>query len=94
MAPGPYMSSSSSSEATRLPRLWPRWAARSIITSVAGTVRVAEISGSESIVHVDVQGHNWVSQSHGVHSFRVGDTADLFVHIDRCLYFATGGAPL
>ena len=61
---------------------------------VRGTVRVAEISGSESIVHVDVQGHNWVSQSHGVHPYRVGDTADLFVHIGRCLYFAASGAPL
>ena len=58
---------------------------------VSGTVLVAEISGSESVIHVNVHGHNWLSESHGVHPFEVGDSADLFMKVERCLYFGSGG---
>lgn len=58
---------------------------------LSGQVQVAEISGSESIVHVDVAGNSWISESHGVHAFEVGDTADLYLRADRCLLFGTGG---
>lgn len=61
---------------------------------VDGTVQVAEISGSESIVHVNVAGNSWVSESHGVHPYQVGDTAELFINIERCLYFTSAGEPL
>ncbi len=54
---------------------------------VNATVRVAEISGSESIVRITVSGNDWVSESHGVHSFEVGDKADFFLQVGRCLYF-------
>ena len=33
---------------------------------------VAELSGSESVVHFDLNGQTWVSQSHGIHPFEVG----------------------
>ena len=59
---------------------------------VRGVVQIAEISGSESIVRVEVAGNSWVSQSHGVHSFEVGDTADLHLQVERCLYFGNDGA--
>ena len=58
---------------------------------VDGTVLVAEISGSESVIHVNVQGNNWVSESHGIHPYEVGDSAGLFMKVERCLYFDSRG---
>ena len=54
---------------------------------IQGEILVAELSGSESIVHFKLHGHPWVSQSHGVHPFRVGETATLFIDTRQCLYF-------
>ena len=39
---------------------------------VEGRVLIAELSGSESVVHFDFGGRTWVSQSHGIHPFEVG----------------------
>ena len=61
---------------------------------VAGKVLVAEISGSESVIHVNVEGNGWVSESHGVHPYEVGDSARLFINVDRCLYFGRDGERL
>jgi glycerol transport system ATP-binding protein len=58
---------------------------------ISGTVLVAEISGSESVIHVNVHGNNWVSESHGVRPYEVGDSADLFMNVERCMYFGSGG---
>lgn len=54
---------------------------------VTGEVLVAELSGSESIIHFVLEGHSWVSQSHGIHPFGVGESATLFVDARQCLYF-------
>ena len=54
---------------------------------IEGTVQVAELSGSESIIHFDAHGSSWVSLSHGVHPFRAGEKATLYADIARCLYF-------
>lgn len=61
---------------------------------VAGTVLVAEISGSESVIHVQIEGNSWVSESHGVHLYEVGDDAQLFMKIERCMYFGREGERL
>ena len=46
----------------------PRKASRETDDSRSkGTVQVAELSGSESIIHFDAYGNSWVSLSHGVH---------------------------
>ena len=58
---------------------------------VSGPVSVAEISGSESVVHFDLRGLGWVSQSHGVHRFAVGEVADFRLDVARGLYFDAGG---
>jgi glycerol transport system ATP-binding protein len=58
---------------------------------VSGQVSVAEISGSESVVHFDLHGLGWVSQSHGVHRFAVGEVADFRLDVERGLYFDAGG---
>ena len=58
---------------------------------VTARVQVAEISGSESVIHVDVHGNNWVSESHGVHPAKVGDDAEVYINVQRCLYFSSNG---
>jgi glycerol transport system ATP-binding protein len=59
--------------------------------TVEGRVLVAELSGSESVVHFDLNGHTWVSQSPGIHPFEVGSLAHLHVDVDRFLYFGGDG---
>ena len=58
---------------------------------VSGQIQVAEISGSESIIHVDLMGNSWVSESQGVHPFMIGDFTDLYLRVNRCLYFGDNG---
>ncbi len=52
---------------------------------------VAELSGSESVIHFDMNGQTWVSQSHGIHPFEVGSTAKLSVDVDRSFFFGDDG---
>ncbi len=56
-----------------------------------GRVLVTELSGSESVIHLDVGGSTWVSQSHGIHPFEVGTHARLHVDIDQGLFFTPTG---
>jgi glycerol transport system ATP-binding protein len=60
-------------------------------TSVEGRVLVAELSGSESVVHFDLNGRTWVSQSHGIHPFEVGSMARLHVDVDKSFFFDGDG---
>jgi glycerol transport system ATP-binding protein len=55
--------------------------------AIEGRVLVTELSGSESVIHFDLNGRTWVSQSHGIHPFKVGSTARLFVDVDQGLFF-------
>jgi glycerol transport system ATP-binding protein len=66
-------------------------ASRDSCITISGIVQVAEISGSESIVHVDIAGNPWVSESQGIHPFVVGETAELQMQTERCLYFNDDG---
>ena len=56
-------------------------------------VLIAEISGSESVIHFDLGGLTWVSLSHGVRGFKVGETARFELDVARCLYFGAGRLP-
>jgi glycerol transport system ATP-binding protein len=58
---------------------------------VEGRVLVAELSGSESVVHFDLDGHTWVSQSPGIHPLEVGAIARLHVEVDRSFFFGEDG---
>ena len=58
---------------------------------IEGRVLVTELSGSESVVHFDMNGQTWVSQSHGIHPFEVGATAKLFVDVDQSFFFDGSG---
>ncbi len=57
------------------------------IGSFEGRVLVTELSGSESIIHVNVGGSTWVCQSHGNHPIKVGEVARLHADLDQALYF-------
>jgi glycerol transport system ATP-binding protein len=59
--------------------------------ALSGRVLVTEISGSESVVHIDVGGQTWVSQSHGVHPYQVGETATFHADVSRALFFDSAG---
>lgn len=50
-------------------------------------VKVVELSGSESVIHVDFEGNNWVSECHGIHPFERGAHTELYLQTDRCFYF-------
>jgi len=54
---------------------------------IEGRVLVAEISGSESMVHFEIEEGTWVSQSPGIRSFKVGERARLYIDVAHCLYF-------
>jgi len=54
---------------------------------IEGRVLVTELSGSDSVVHFEVDEGTWVSQSHGIHPFKVGENATLYIDTRQCLYF-------
>jgi glycerol transport system ATP-binding protein len=68
----------------------PQGAAAAGVT-VEGRVLISEINGSESVVHFDLDGQTWVSLSHGVRAFRVGDAARFVLDVERAFYFAPDG---
>jgi len=55
--------------------------------TVNGTVQISEISGSESIIRVAVEGNEWVSEVHGIHVYNYGQPAQFNFDPARCLYF-------
>ncbi len=55
--------------------------------AVEGEVQIAEISGSESIVRVHIEGNQWVSEAHGIHPYQFGEKARFYFDPARCLYF-------
>ena len=52
-----------------------------------GTVLVTELSGSESVVHFDIDGQTWISQSHGIHPFKIGAVARFRMEIAKSKLF-------
>lgn len=59
---------------------------------IDGRVLVTELSGSESVAHFEFPDAVWVSQSHGVHPFEVGEPHSFFLDPARCLYFDGAGS--
>ncbi len=60
--------------------------------AVTGEVQITELSGSESIAHFNLDGRAWVSQSHGIHAYRVGARHQFHIDTRGCLYFRPDGA--
>ena len=59
--------------------------------ALSGKVRITELTGSESIAHFDVGDRLWVSQSPGVHSYRIGQEHGFHLLSDRCFYYGSDG---
>ncbi len=85
LADGPY------TLGLRPHRVQPLAAGANDAIRVEGRVAIAEISGSESVVHFDLRGRTWVSQSHGICGYDVGATAAFGLDVSRALYFAPDG---
>jgi len=64
---------------------------RGDVAVIDGVVQIAELSGSESVIHFAHGPLSWVSQSPGVHAASVGETARFFIDTGRCLYFDADG---
>ena len=58
---------------------------------ISGRVLVTEISGSESIIHISFAEDNWVSESRGIHPYKIGESAELFINIKHTLLFDQQG---
>lgn len=56
-----------------------------------GKVLVAELSGSESLIHFTMGNGTWVSQSHGIHPFEVGSNARLYADMSKAMVFDAHG---
>ena len=54
---------------------------------IKGKVLIAELSGSESIIHFQSGNLNWVSLSTGIHPLEVGVEAELYMDVNQFLYF-------
>ena len=60
--------------------------------AIKGRVMVSEISGSESATHFNLAGNAWVSQSHGIHRYEVGEEAELLANLESAMLFGADGA--
>jgi glycerol transport system ATP-binding protein len=59
--------------------------------AIEGRVLVAELSGSESVVHFDMKGTTWVSQSAGIHAMPLGSSARMHVDLSQAFLFGSDG---
>jgi glycerol transport system ATP-binding protein len=54
---------------------------------VDGTVLVTELSGSESVVHFELDDQTWISQAHGIHPLEIGARARFHLDIGGAMFF-------
>lgn len=59
--------------------------------SLKGTVKITELSGSESIAHFEMEDDVWVSLAHGVHNFQIETQHEFFMDSSKCFYFDQSG---
>jgi glycerol transport system ATP-binding protein len=60
--------------------------------AVSAKVAIAEITGSESFIHVDFAGERWVALAHGVHDLPIGQPVMLYLDPGRFLFLNASGA--
>ncbi|MEP5761964.1 MAG: ABC transporter ATP-binding protein [Litoreibacter sp.] len=61
------------------------------VVELSGTVVVTELSGSESSAHFSMKNADWVSLSHGVYPYKVGEAHSFFLDPEACFYFSHDG---
>jgi len=54
-------------------------------------LRVIEITGSETFVHLDQGGERWVGLIHGIHDLEIGAQIDMWLDAAHIYVFAPGG---
>ena len=59
--------------------------------ALKGRVLVTELSGSESSAHFRMDAGSWVSLSHGVHPYEIGQEHEFFLDPSACFYFSPDG---
>lgn len=59
---------------------------------IRGTVELAEVSGSETFIHISHNGCHWVVQEEGVHLAGIGQEITVFFHPLHVFAFATDGS--
>jgi glycerol transport system ATP-binding protein len=59
--------------------------------TLGGKVLIAELSGSESVIHFAHGPLTLVSQSHGVRAIEVGAIASFYLDVGECMYFDADG---
>lgn len=60
--------------------------------ALSANVAIAEITGSESFIHVDFAGERWVALAHGVHDLAVGQPVTIYLDPNRFFVFDAFGA--
>ncbi|MGI9419463.1 MAG: ABC transporter ATP-binding protein [Geminicoccaceae bacterium] len=58
---------------------------------IAATADLAEVSGSETFVHLKHAGADWVVQEEGVHSLRIGEPIKVYLKPERLFLFGEDG---
>ena len=59
--------------------------------ALTGKVQVTELSGSISSAHFQIGDSNWVSLSHGVHPYQIGEDHTFYMDTTKCFYFTADG---
>jgi glycerol transport system ATP-binding protein len=57
-----------------------------------GKLNVTEITGSETFIHLDHQGENWVGLMHGVKALEIGSLLNVYLDPKHVYIFAQDGA--
>ena len=58
---------------------------------IVGSIKVTELSGSQSSAHFNFADQNWVSLAHGVHPFGIGDDHAFYMDASKCFFFSPDG---
>ncbi|MDH3658523.1 MAG: ABC transporter ATP-binding protein [Alphaproteobacteria bacterium] len=58
---------------------------------ISATADLAEVSGSETFIHLKQTGADWVVQEKGVHSLRIGEPIKIYLRPDRLFLFGADG---
>ncbi|MEM7044483.1 MAG: ABC transporter ATP-binding protein [Pseudomonadota bacterium] len=60
--------------------------------AIPAMVSLAEVSGSETFIHLSHAGTSWVVQEEGVHTLRIGEAITVHVNPERLFLFGEDGA--
>ena len=64
------------------------------VLNFQGQVKLTEINGSETLLHLQVDQQSWVSQLHGVHRFNENEQININVDPKHCFVFDHDGQPV